>query len=406
MPRGSVRPIGPAIVLRRSQRGWTQDGLAWRAGYSKRQIERIENGGSTKLSTIIDIAGALECRPEELIETIGIERAQEIGAELRRLITHHQETKRLQGKIERAVLSELLCDDRNPSGVPITCHTASQGEIPLRVKDSVTIGELTRAIAKRYFEAEFEGHRWQLGDADGDPYDIRIAMSEMKDHLISEVYLYKYELRPLAVIVSRVIDLRSPTSVAAYVARLNSGGMRLKRLRCQFYNWFFNLPGFTNLRPPRAILEDLQAMAEIYAETNTRIDRAAELVKLIERCSVSREWPWRDTMAWVWYRQGHYRCSYRILMDDSDDGTRIHDVTHPTCMYHMYFIFKGLGYDAEAETIYAYFADRFSTHDWYSHTTPDDLARCRLGPLYDLECRRVRTGDDMLMPSDPERGRS
>ena len=62
-------PAGNAISHQRGLKGLTQEELAEKAGYSKRTIERIENGDRTKFATLEDIATVLEVSAESLIST-------------------------------------------------------------------------------------------------------------------------------------------------------------------------------------------------------------------------------------------------------------------------------------------------------------------------------------------------
>ncbi|MCD0463056.1 helix-turn-helix domain-containing protein [Roseiconus lacunae] len=56
----SVIPNGKAVRTKRSLKGLTQEELAEKSGYSKKTIERIENGNGTSIETLENIAEVLE----------------------------------------------------------------------------------------------------------------------------------------------------------------------------------------------------------------------------------------------------------------------------------------------------------------------------------------------------------
>lgn len=63
----NVVPL-PGLRRQRILAALSQGELAEKAGLKRGTVNRIENGGSTGMSTIRKLAGALECEPKELIE--------------------------------------------------------------------------------------------------------------------------------------------------------------------------------------------------------------------------------------------------------------------------------------------------------------------------------------------------
>lgn len=82
-----LRELGRRLAQRRIALEYTQSELAAEAGISKRTVERIENGGSTQITSLIRILRGLKLleglddlipetgsRPLELLRSRGIER--------------------------------------------------------------------------------------------------------------------------------------------------------------------------------------------------------------------------------------------------------------------------------------------------------------------------------------------
>ena len=73
MPRGSsedrvLRDVGRRIAELRTERGWTQEDFAERAGWSWKYAQRLESGGGMTLRTLVRVANALGVKPGELLE--------------------------------------------------------------------------------------------------------------------------------------------------------------------------------------------------------------------------------------------------------------------------------------------------------------------------------------------------
>ena len=67
MTRPSFIPHGERIRDLRARKDLTQEELAEKAGYSKRTIERMENGASAVYRTIEDVAEVLGVEPDVLL---------------------------------------------------------------------------------------------------------------------------------------------------------------------------------------------------------------------------------------------------------------------------------------------------------------------------------------------------
>jgi diguanylate cyclase (GGDEF)-like protein len=61
-----VQPNGTRVRDLRQERGWTQEELAGRAGYSKRTIENIEAGKRTRPKTLAEVAQVLRVEPGQI----------------------------------------------------------------------------------------------------------------------------------------------------------------------------------------------------------------------------------------------------------------------------------------------------------------------------------------------------
>jgi predicted transcriptional regulator len=60
----SLAALGVVIRKKRESVGWTQEKLAYEAGYSDKIIRLIEHGARTKLQTLQNVCQALgDCRP-------------------------------------------------------------------------------------------------------------------------------------------------------------------------------------------------------------------------------------------------------------------------------------------------------------------------------------------------------
>jgi len=61
--------IGLNIMRCRKERGWTQEQLADRTGYSRNQIQRVETANaSPTVALLFDVAEAMEVPVERLLE--------------------------------------------------------------------------------------------------------------------------------------------------------------------------------------------------------------------------------------------------------------------------------------------------------------------------------------------------
>jgi len=66
VPRPTLVPV-PALRRQRVARFLTQEQLAERAGLARSAIARLEGGGEARLSTVVRLAAALDCEPEDLL---------------------------------------------------------------------------------------------------------------------------------------------------------------------------------------------------------------------------------------------------------------------------------------------------------------------------------------------------
>lgn len=76
----SAKRLGDALRLLRTDKGLTQEALAYQAGITKNQVQLIESGRSSgrkeatgpsnpRISTLAGLAGVLEVRVSELLQT-------------------------------------------------------------------------------------------------------------------------------------------------------------------------------------------------------------------------------------------------------------------------------------------------------------------------------------------------
>lgn len=113
----SVIPNGEAVRTRRSRKGLTQEELAEKAGYSRKTIERIENGNGTSIETLENIAEILDVRVEILLMTDNVmsgDKADErvSGVSLEIIVSGdapHEARARVGAKILQLLGEEVSC---------------------------------------------------------------------------------------------------------------------------------------------------------------------------------------------------------------------------------------------------------------------------------------------------------
>jgi len=82
-PKGASQPpdvaLGQAIRLRRQQMRMSQAALAEACGVSFQQIQKYERGSNrVSFSRLLNIAEALDCRPEDLMGVIEADRREDV----------------------------------------------------------------------------------------------------------------------------------------------------------------------------------------------------------------------------------------------------------------------------------------------------------------------------------------
>jgi transcriptional regulator with XRE-family HTH domain len=403
MPRATVKSNGQAIHDHRKRTGLTQEKLAIACKVTKRTIERLESGETTKPSTILLLAKFFRCSADDLQEAVNAEvdgirhlldgeGARAERQRLEREVTRQREEK-LQQLIERATLSAVLCAEGERGGVPIRCLTRSK-DWQFQVRSGVTLAELANAIAKQYYpDADSSDQEYYFADKlkNGNAYDGSLTVDDLAGKSITTVYLYGRSRhgRPLAVMTSLLPRLMRS------VILFRRGAYFYKTIPCRLVAWLYNLSWLSNSSPPRWIINTLNEVALLYAETNTRIDLAVKLANLLERSDKAEGWEYRDSIAWVWYRAGSYQGALATLARELPDQA----LGHPGVLYHMYFIFKRVKDEETATLVRNRIARMFPELDWHKPTMPDNMASMSLELFFfELECMRVRTDDDTTYP--------
>jgi XRE family transcriptional regulator, regulator of sulfur utilization len=95
------KTLGQNVSIRRNSRGWTQEKLAEKAGFSKNTISDIENGDKfARAKTLVQLAKVLETEVYELLKPDNISPDNTIDA----IAKYSQEVREAVDKIQSVYL--------------------------------------------------------------------------------------------------------------------------------------------------------------------------------------------------------------------------------------------------------------------------------------------------------------
>ena len=254
--------------------------------------------------------------------------------------------------------------------IPVRFKSIKLGyEWEYQVDADATCEEFANALAEQHFSPFTKSFQWFLSDESGRIYPPGEKLGKVLPDTGSTVLLrMTYAAQPLD--PARGL----PHDWQYWTHELACSGDFLQYIK----KWENLVRKFPN------DMQHLNMLAWMYGEANVHLDRAEEL---LQRCfaldsNAENDPAILDTLGWVDYRMRRYELAEWKLRNSLDQTAETDDGYYVT-LYHLYFTWQALGWDAPAITA------RKRIHEWLSDYGQDMLMRKRV----------AQNDDSLLIPS-------